>query len=255
MSFRMHTVGLIYFAHDRNTRRLLLPDGTVSNGVIPEHYASFFVEEARVDASGWWTPRPTGIEDVKVAEYRIEQRARLSVTGIEDAPRGLDTRAHDRKLPELKKVKPDFRLSDRPDTIAELTIDRGKLEAFLFLQQAVVSTWTVETKESVTITATAEEGEKRLVIQPDTEIVFANTSELLSSPAARLWYEKTKGGRKTTEAYRQRAAFRRERAEEQSHFVLYSKLDANPDPSQMKDPTPPDLVSDHPYIRAIENIG
>lgn len=241
MSFQIDFLGLIYFFHKDGGRLVLLPDGRDPEPGIPKHYASFFLEKAKiVDDSNWWTPiQKKKLDQYCLLELPISAPSKLTITGLEPpaatgcwpfGPRPLDT-DREQKLPELKRIDPTIEIvPDKAKTIAQLEIHQGRLETFLF-RKSVVTRLTVPNHSGpITITASGSYGEKTLTLFDETEIVFSNTSDLIGPD----YVEAT--------------------AYEKSHFRIYANLAVNGDPDKLKEPDPPELTafpSSHPYLRLI----
>ncbi|MEO8035501.1 MAG: hypothetical protein ABI837_13780 [Acidobacteriota bacterium] len=246
MGFTIDFIGLSYFHKCKRSGGLvLLPDGRNPYGSIPPHYASFFLEDARVDFpnSDWWRATPKKkLSDVHVTEFPILKPSEILISGLSENsgcwPLGggskLDLGNLHSALPELAKIDTKFRVDlKKAETIARLPIRRGTAEAFLFDGEAIVTRLTVESHSGpVTITARSDDGKdvKTLTVKDGTEIVLSNTSDLLAEPE------------KVHEAMT---------ATGETHFRLYKKLDVNKAGSLEEPETLPHLdpfVSNHPYI-------
>jgi len=102
--------------------RVLFPDGRNLAGLgVPEHVASAWVRERKEVATVRW-PWVAFRNDYIVGEPRT-----LSITGAEHTTLD-DTQLIDR-LTNLTDCDPEFTLAATPETIIELTIDRGILSS------------------------------------------------------------------------------------------------------------------------------
>jgi hypothetical protein len=244
MSFKIDFLGLIYFYRKGNGRLLLLPDGTAGGDGIPPHYASFFLETRKIIGTTNWEPlQNADLDEYCVCEYPIRYPSSVTISGVDTAARGgclsLGSRggiqgSHDSKVPHLKDCAPEMHIKPKKaKTIAQMPIQQGMLEAFLF-EDAIVSRLTVTNHTGpITISATDVNGTKStIVVRDETEIVLSNTSDLAGSHGQP---EKTP-----------------KRGRQPSHFQLYSQLADDGKPHYLKDPTNlpdlPEFPSSQSYI-------
>lgn len=187
-------VGLNYFnACTTAEKKVMIPNGTRGGGHIPTHYASLFIEADRLGPDDWWTDQKLRrrirlevslgeFRTVDVIEFRIPKKVELTFRCSDDALVNVNL---DDGLPKLQDAT-GFKLdSVGADTIAEVPIPGGALEAFRFGSSALVR-WLIE-KHHDPITITARDGEetRRITLkesgsQIPTEIVFSNTVDLLT---------------------------------------------------------------------------
>lgn len=250
MGFTIDFIGLAYFHKCKRSGGLvLLPDGTNPYGTIPEHFASFFLEDAKVDFPGsdWWRATPKKkLSEIHVTEFPIPKQSELFITGLSENsgcwPLGgasrLDVGNLHKALPQLKKCEKNFRVDlKKAETIARLPIRRGKLEALTF-KHAAVTRLTVESHAGpVTITARSKDGKdvKTVTVEDGTEIVLSNTSDFLNLAEESEMPHMAVG------------------SDPNSHFRLYKKLDVNKE-GLLKEPTIPrldPLEPVHPYLKLI----
>jgi hypothetical protein len=252
MGYAIDFVGLVHFFHlDSNAGRIvMLPDGSdpeadFPGSKIPRHYASFFVASDCVikEQTRWWTPEPNEVfEENGISEFPIPRPSRITVSGLNENPGcwpfGTDTfdpNDHDKKVPGLARQDPNFRIvPEKAATVVQMPMRRGKLTAYSFGEGAAVSRLDVtKHKGPIMITARTDDGKtmRTLVLKNDTEIVLSNTSDLFSDDP----YEETV-----------------------SHFRLYAQLDIKRRYEMLKDPDDSELdplVSNHPYLKLISEIG
>ena len=241
MSFKVDFIGMVYFVHqDDQSRIALLPDGATPENNVEPHFASFFVatkDKTKADWKGWEIPQKKRFADAGVIEYRIQNPATITITGVSERAQNrapLNTAAHEGGLPQVKSVNPDFVVDEQdPDAIARLSIRQGTMTAFK-LSEAVVSQLASQHAGPITIKATTPNGERRTIeLRDGAEIVFSNTSDLFPD----VPHNGPSG----------------------NHFQLYAKLDVARDRTKLTH-TPavanlPDIPSDHPYIELIFGLG
>ena len=187
-------VGLNYFnACTTGEKKVMIPNGTRGGGHIPTHYASLFIEEDHLASDDWWSDqrirRRLRLEaslgefrTVDVIEFRIPKKVELTFRCHDEALSNVNL---DDGLPKLQQVE-GFKLDAvGADTIAEVPIPGGAIEAFRFGSSALVR-WLIE-KHHDPITITARDGEesRRITLkesdcQLPTEIVLSNTVDLLT---------------------------------------------------------------------------
>jgi len=241
MSFKIDFLGLIYFYRKGNGRLLLLPDGTAGGDGIPPHYGSFFLEQLKVADDRTWRPLGT-INKYGVNEYSISYPSTLTISGVDTAsargclsfgPGGGIGSSHDSKVLHLKNYGPDMHIDpENVNTIAQMSIQQGTLEAFLF-DHAVVSRLTVTDHAGpITITATSDSGTKTIVVLDETEIVLSNTSDIAGTHG--------QGPRLKP----------KEEGEDDHHFQLYSQLADDGKPHKLIEPTSTPNLAHFPSSQA-----
>ncbi|SRR5216684_1536579 len=191
--YTVNFVGLNYFnACTAGEKKVLIPNGTRGGGHIPTHYASLFIEAAHVDSDDWWSNqrfrRRIRLEvklgefrTVDVIEFRIPKKVKLTFNCSDETFSNVNL---EDGLPKLQAAT-GFKLdSIGADTIAEVPIPGGAIEAFRFGSSALVR-WLIE-KHHDPITITARDGDETRHVtlkesygQLPTEIVLSNTIELL----------------------------------------------------------------------------
>ncbi|HXA17837.1 MAG TPA: hypothetical protein VN380_12645 [Thermoanaerobaculia bacterium] len=187
-------VGLNYFnACTTGEKKVMIPNGTRAGGHMPTHYASLFIEADHLDSDDWWSDqrirrrirlevRLGEFRSVDVIEFRIPKKVELTFRCHDDTLSNVNL---DDGLPKLQALA-GFKLdSVGADTIAEVPIPGGAIEAFRFGSSALVR-WLIE-KHHDPITITAGDGEetrritlKKSDCQLPTEIVLSNTIDLLT---------------------------------------------------------------------------
>lgn len=195
-------VGLNYFnACTVRDRDVLIPNGTPGSGTeeegLPQHFASFFIEEERYDSDHWWPDQkirrsiPLEIKlgefrTVNVIEFRVPPKLRPETPPVElrfSCGEGTLINLNlDQGLPKLQPM--GFVLDDHPDAIAKVALPGGDLEVFRFGGSTLVR-WLIEHHDDP-ITITASDGKERKWVKLKktagtlpAEIVFSNTIELL----------------------------------------------------------------------------
>lgn len=173
--YSVQFVGLACFVRAPGERLVLLPDGrTPENGIEP-HFASIVVpSDAVQDASGW------------DAEERERGNFSLPPCSIvfegANVGDGLDTSEHDGRLPELRRINPEFWIDPQhaeQGTIATVEIRRGKLTAYSIPGgKAVISQLDVPHEDAIEVTVAPRDGSpvRTLRLAPGTEIALANTA-------------------------------------------------------------------------------
>lgn len=172
MPYQVQFVGLVCFLRERNARRVLLPDGRNPGNGIDPHYASIVVRPEAVEDSAGWN------EDSSGGTFRLPP-CRLSIEGV-DSEGVLDAAGHQNLLPELRAIDPNFEIDpDRADTIAQLHVRQGTLEAFRIPGgTALISQLEVPHDGRISITVTPTDGspERTIRVAPGTEIAVTNTA-------------------------------------------------------------------------------
>ncbi|HWW61169.1 MAG TPA: hypothetical protein VN181_07370, partial [Thermoanaerobaculia bacterium] len=144
-----------------------MPDGREPGDGIDPHYASIVVSRDSVAAaSGWSSSEITspGTYSLLPCEIVIEG------ANFEGA---LDTSEHDGRLPELRKIDPNFAIDvARAQTIASLRIRQGKLTAYHVPDgSAIITELTVPHDGPIRITVIGDDGSQKTIdLRPGTEI-------------------------------------------------------------------------------------
>lgn len=242
----VHMAGLMYFhGCSIDDKKALLPDGRGGSGKIPPHYASIWVEHDQLDDDDWWPgekyTHDVIVEDeqgneieVQIHEFRIAEPAvvRFPDEG-KDPARFVNLES---TLPKLQEIDKSFEIDlDTPATIATIPIRGGSLTTYLFGEVGIVQ-WTIPDSRAMVIEAEAGKNTWTISLKRDsgrfgTEIVVANTSDLLGKP------EK----------------------DEDNHFALYGRLERRrrhggltpPEEIDVEDPLP----FDHDYLKTLVHGG
>lgn len=197
MPYSIQFVGLACFLRGSGERHVLFPDGRTPGDGIQPHFPSIVVDSGAVQSAVGWDDQ----EAVTRGEFRLSPCS-LSIAGASDGGT-LDTSHHDGRLPELRRIDPNFAIDrDRAETIATLDIRQGTLTAYQIPGgKAIISQLDVPHDGSIVINVVPRDGSaaRAIVLQPGTEIAVANTA---------LDYD--------------------DDAEENGHFRIYERLSMNP---------------------------
>jgi hypothetical protein len=173
MSYTVQFVGLACFLRNGSGREVLLPDGRTPPDGIEPHVATIVVAPGSVRETGGWNGDPAilnGVFELPPCEITLEGA---------DGEGSLETRQHDGLLPQLRRIDPNFEIDpDRAVTIARVRVNRGTLTAYRIPGGvAVMSQLDVPHDGEIHITVTPRDGSepRRIVLQPQTEIVVSNT--------------------------------------------------------------------------------
>ncbi|HEX3534943.1 MAG TPA: hypothetical protein VHT23_12025 [Gemmatimonadaceae bacterium] len=278
MSFQIDFLGLVYFHHVPNGRWVLLPDGRTPEEGIAPHFASFFLERAKVvDDSQWWRhcPDRKALTDVCLREYPICEPSTITISGLE-APAEHGCRLWNRsaikslrenKLVHLRRdCDKDIRVNpDTAETIAKLFVGCGEIATFVMAGGATVTRLRVPHGDlggGVQIVATTSSGKTmELDVVEETEIILSNTSDLV--PTDEEYELQLRNRANFVTRNRSGVSPRRESAatdgydDQHSHFRIYANLGTPPHPEKLKVPhdPPPDLppfLSSHPYLLLLD---
>jgi hypothetical protein len=240
MGYTIDFIGMVNFFDLKPQGRLvLLPNGM--NDLppnVPQHFAGFFVHSDDVLSSDWsaFNEDPV-LTEKKITEFRILSRSTVAISGQEESgeSRGrerdeLDTSKHAHLIPRLREIDPEIRIvPEKADTIAQMPLRHGVLQAFTFGSSAVSQLSVPGHTGPVTVTVHLEDGSRvdTFTVKEGSEIVLANLSD----------------------------AFVKHDGEE-THFQLYAKLDERRKRDRLtkEPPLSPDLPrlnSDHPYLRLL----
>jgi hypothetical protein len=173
MPYSVQFVGLVCFYREKGGRQVLLPDGRNPGEGIDPHFASIVVApEAVVSSTGW------NGDDRKAGTFSLPP-SMLTLESV-DQPGTLDVSKHDKLLPELRRINPNFKIDPkRADAIVRLHIRRGTLTVYTVRAGgALISQLDVPHDGPIHITVTPRDGssERTIVLRPGTEIALSNTS-------------------------------------------------------------------------------
>lgn len=223
--YTVQFVGLVCFMRQRGGRLALLPDGRDPGPGIDQHFGEISVDRNAIESvSGWddTTAASAGSFPLSPCEVVFEG---AEVDGV------IDTTMHDDRLPQLRKIDPNFEIDpDRAQTVAKVRIRQGTLTAYRVPHgDAVMSQLDVPHEGSITITVKPDDGSatRTIRVKPGTEIAITNM--------ARGVY-----GRVDETA-----------AEREAHFRIYEKLSSRP--VSLREPAPlaatiPETTSRHPMF-------
>ena len=235
MAYSIELVGLINVYHQGEGQKLLLlPDGRQPELNIPPHIASIVVLESQLLGNDDWEweddPR---LDELHVRSFLIDPPSMIAISGLTGNGGELDTTAWDGVIPILSTIDRKMHiLPERAETIAQIPVANGKLEAFYFADDSVVGRLTVPNTGLVTIKANAKNGHpKTLTLLDGASIVIANLS-------------------------RKDSALPRPEERGDSHFRLYGQLDVQRRSVGLtREPQRDDrlqhLPSGHPYLAFI----
>jgi hypothetical protein len=244
--------GIMYFGIcGDGAKRILLPNGTTSDGHIPPHFASIFVEETSYLSDDWWPTnrieRPLSIENgdedreiVNMIEFRIPAQALLEfpdgqggLIDLGNLPKGL---LHMREIDP--KFVPDFRL--KGDWIAQIRIRSGDFQAFTLNGGVSAVQWQIRNDGALKITAkvTATGERKSVTVRSQegrlgTEVVLMNAPDLLARAAAE---ERNRSSAHHFGPARVSPLGHRHTADEIHHFKLYGKINVSRDATNLSLP-------------------
>jgi hypothetical protein len=199
MPYKVQFVGLVCFYREGSARLALLPDGRNPGDGTDPHYGSIVIHEDWIEELEGWERVDRDDQNV----FPLEP-CEIIIEGA-DTPGALDVTDHDQRLPQLRRIDPNFEIDpDRAVTVAKIHIRRGKLTAHRIPEgKAVVSQLEVPHDGSVTITVKPDDGspQRSIRTKPGAEIAIVNMA---------------RGG-----VYQNR-----ERRE--GHFKIYEKLSVRP---------------------------
>lgn len=218
MPYKVQFVGLVCFYRENGGRRALLPDGRDPGDAIDPHFATINVARDAIEESSGWN----GEADFSHGIFQLEP-CDISIEGS-DVSGSLDTLDHDDKLPQLRRLDPNFEIDpDRAQTIARLRIRNGKLTAYTVPQgTAIISQLDVPHDGPINVIVTPRDGspQKILRLKAGTEVAIANTARGYQGDQS-----------------------------ESGHFRIYEKLSSNP--VRLADPTFEPAVPPSPSRHAI----
>jgi hypothetical protein len=191
MGYVIDFLGLVnFFDPKAEGVQVLLPDGRENSwlpGNIPEHHASFFVRTGTGElpndliSADWWRPvKRAEWEAIGVTEFRIPDSSTVKIGDLDAVSRTdpFDASQQFHVLAKLLAIDKDFEIDPgRAETIAQMVVRRGKLEAFK-LVESIVSRLTVrDHRGEVVITAQGGTRTRTLTLREGSEIVLANMSD------------------------------------------------------------------------------
>jgi hypothetical protein len=276
--YTVHFVGLNYFsARMEGEEVALIPNGTPDSSkkdeMVPQHFASVFIEEEDYATDDWWEdhkiPREIKLE-VKLGEFRTVKVIEFRIPDKKDSPAKVMFSCDEKKLvrksfeegiPKLKDVK-GFVLDPEPDTIANVPLPGGTLEVFRFSAAAIVRWLITEHDDPITIRASANGETKYITLnksdeQLPTEIVFSNTVDLLTTLSLPGGNGHNGGNDGVMSGMPDMGATHATHAMPgmpampaghmhghgtAGHFVLYAKLDKERDEDKFENPKLPDYM-------------
>jgi hypothetical protein len=268
--YTVNFVGLNYFsARSEGVEEALIPNGTPDTSkdgdMVPQHFASLFIEEEHYASDTWWPKhkirRQIKLEvklgefrTVDVIEFRIPERLEVNYPARVMFPcnaKNLDNGNLHKTLPKLKDVK-GFVLDPKPDTIANVPLPGGALEVFRFGAAALVRWLITEHDDPITISASANGETGSITLnqsdeQLPTEIVFSNTIDLLtpvslSGGNGHDGGDHVMGGMPGMGTMPAMPAGHMHGHGTAGHFVLYAKLDTQRDVDKFANPKLPDYM-------------
>ncbi len=152
--------------------RVLFPNGldVAELPNVPVHAAGVWVRDRNAKATVRWSG-PALRND-----FFVSEKCRLTITGLAQTP--LNTSAFDGRLTNLQDCDPKFKISDDPDAILTLVVDRGTLSAHVVNDAGmIVVRWAVEAEDGAPVRFTF--GGEFVEIPPTvTQVFLANVSPL-----------------------------------------------------------------------------
>ena len=255
----VNMIGIMYFGIcGKGGNRILLPNGTSSDGHIPPHFASIFVEESAYVSDDWWPTnrieRPMLIQNgngepeiAKMLEFRIPVQAQLHFPDHQSDQINLGNL--EGGLIRMRDIDPGFVPEFRTvgDWITQIQIRSGDFQAFTINGGVSAVQWQIRSDLAalkITATATGSEEIRSVTVQSQdgkrgTEVVLANAPDLLARAAA----EGLQGSAAHNSGpVRVSPMGHRHSADEVHHFSLYGRINANADNSNLM------LPGDHQSI-------
>jgi hypothetical protein len=180
-------VGLACFVPQEKTRRVLWPDGTRPPATVTPHYAYIAVDpDAIIDKRGW-LPADDAQDDLMATGLFRLPKCTIYMTSATD-PGTLNAKAHDNRLPSIEQADRTAVVNpNNVNTIAEMTIANGTLEAYLSpgtqitddmqtIDQAIVSKLNVPYAGQITVTVEERDTQARrtMLLKPGTSVALAN---------------------------------------------------------------------------------
>jgi hypothetical protein len=200
--YTVQFVGLVCFFREHGGRLALLPDGRDPGPGIDPHFGEITVDPDSIDGMNGWNDSETDSKGT----FRLSP-CEISLEGA-DAEGTLDTSMHDNRLPQLRKIDPNFEIDPpRAQTIARVRLRNGTLAAYRVPSgDAVMSQLDIPHDGYITVTVKPDDGTapRTIRLKPRTEIAITNM--------ARGVYGRVD---ETPE-------------ERQGHFRIYEKLSSRP---------------------------
>jgi hypothetical protein len=176
--YNVQFVGVVCFLRQNGSRLALLPDGRRDQ---PPHSARIVVDPAAVIRDTGWKARTKA--HVARGIYALPECS-IALQGVEEKGE-LVTDDHERFLPRLQVINPDFKIDPKSaDLVARIPIRRGTLEAFRYPASAITPTASIisqlriphEGEITITVTPKFAGPERTIVLAPGTEVVIVNDS-------------------------------------------------------------------------------
>lgn len=260
----VHFAGLMYFDACRVDKRVLVPNAmTCGMGGHPPHYMSIWVDANRYEQDDWWDDATIvhrlpvvgdsgNEESILVYEFRVPERARLSFSA---EPGQVEVVNLETGLPRLQTMC--FTLDDdTPDTIAEMSLPRGRVEAFNFDGAGTVKWRISEHADPFVITATVGRRSRSITLQ--------RYDNLITNPSPPLEAEGLEVVISNAPDFvnphpRHHASHGDSDAPSHGHFAIYGKLDKDRKSQNLADPDLSmldrlqDLEFHHGFLRFLIN--
>ena len=178
--------------------RVLFPNGLELQNLpgIPVHAAGVWVRGRQAKATVRWSG-PAQRND-----FFVNEKRQLTITGLKQTP--LDTSAFEGRVTNLQDCDPQFKISDDPDAILTMLVDRGTLSAHRGNDAGlIVVRWTVQVEDGASVRFSF--GGEFVEIPPEvTQVFLANVSPLSGAEGVRDFqlYRKLSASRQTPLPYR-----------------------------------------------------
>lgn len=216
--YTVQFVGLVCFFRERGGRLALLPDGRDPGPGIDPHFGEIIVDHDAIESMSGWDDSEKGANGT----FRLSP-CEIVLEGA-DTDGTLDTSRQDNRLPQLRKIDPNFEIDpDRAQTIARVRIRNGKLTAYRVPGgEAVMSQLDVPHEGSITVSVKREDGApvRTLRLKPGSEIAISNMARGVYDRLDETPHER------------------------ETHFRIYAKLSSQP--VSLHDPTLPSEVQETP---------
>jgi hypothetical protein len=178
--------------------RVLFPNGLDLEDLadIPVHAAGVWVRDRQAKTIVRWSG-PAQRND-----FFVNEKRQLTITGLKQTK--LDTSAFEGRVTNLQDCDPEFKISDNPDAILTMLVDRGTLSAHRANDAGlIVVRWTVEVEDGAPVRFTF--GGEFVEIPPEvTQVFLANVSPLSGAEGVRDFqlFRKLSASRQTPLTYR-----------------------------------------------------
>lgn len=155
---------------DRSGYRVLFPNGRDLTALtdIPVHSPALWIRRRDERVTSRWSGLALR------NDFFVSEKQELKITGLEEAR--LDSTELEGRLTNLQDCDPEFKISDTPDTLIELIVDRGTLSAHVGHDLGmIVVKWKVKAEAGTSVRFSF--GADFVEVRPTVEqVVLANVS-------------------------------------------------------------------------------